>query len=307
MTVFLRVFERRGSKIILLAAAAGLFLLGCGGARAGYAPETATAPSAPPGEYGMAYGGATEESAAAADRDAGGLDASPNSDWAPDIGPQSAVGGAYKSAPKAKTGDKQKEPSDPTPDQAVTPSTDGANAVVPRKPMLLYEAHLGMAVFRTQENLDRIEQMAVKAGGYLVNRGTNAIQVRVPAPDFESTLQKILALGDVHRREIKAEDVTAEYTDIAIRLQNAQAVRERLEQLLASAKNVEEALKVETELGRITNEIERMKGRLKLLQELAAFSTISVEFTERTQEVQTRVELPFPWLDELGLHHLLDL
>ncbi len=181
------------------------------------------------------------------------------------------------------------------------------DADVPRKPMLIYEAHLGMAVFRAQENLDRIEQMAVKAGGYLVNRGSSSIQVRVPAPEFQLSLKAIMTLGDVHRKDIKAQDVTAQYTDTAIRLRNTQAIRERLEQLLSSAKNVEEALQVEAELGRVTDEIERMKGRLKLLQELAAFSTINVKFTERTREVQTRVELPFPWLNELGLHYLLDL
>jgi hypothetical protein len=176
-----------------------------------------------------------------------------------------------------------------------------------RRPILIYKANLGLAVFRTQENLDTIEKMAIEAGGYLVRRGGNNIQVRVPAPDFEKTVEAIVELGDVHRREITAQDVTAEYTDLTIRLKNAEEVRERLAALLKTAVNVEEALKVEAELGRVAGQIELIKGRLKLLSELSAYSTITVEFTERTAQIKSRVELPFHWLNELGLNHLLSL
>jgi hypothetical protein len=176
-----------------------------------------------------------------------------------------------------------------------------------RKPLLIYQAVLGLAVFRVTENLDSIESRADALGGYMLRRGGTNITVRVPAAKFQILVAEILKMGEVHHRTITAQDVTAEYTDIQIRLKNALAVRERLAMLLAQAKNVEEALAVEAQLGRLSEEIERMKGRLKLLSELSAYSTITVEFSEKTSQIDGRVELPFGWLKDIGLRTLLDL
>lgn len=176
-----------------------------------------------------------------------------------------------------------------------------------RRPLLIYQADLGLGVFRVQENLDKIEKMALGVGGYLVTRSEQSITVRVPAGDFESTVEAVLKLGDVHRRQIVAQDVTAEFSDLQIRLKNALAVRERLQELLQKAQDVKEALKVEEELGRVAEQIELLKGRLKYLHEVTSFSTVSVEFSERSAPIDARVELPFGWLRELGLNSLLRL
>lgn len=193
-----------------------------------------------------------------------------------------------------------------SPSEAAAPFDEGTPSRA-RRPLLIYQAELGLGVFRVQENLDKIEKLALDAGGYLVARGENRITVRVPAQDFEPTVDVVLKLGDVHRREIVAQDVTAEFLDIQIRLKNALAVRERLQELLQRAQDVKEALKVEEELGRIAEQIEVMKGRLKYLREVTSFSTISVEFSERSAPIDARVELPFGWLHELGLNTLLSL
>lgn len=210
--------------------------------------------------------------------------------------PQRAKGGQGASTPK--------DPPivDPTPDPNEERRTESA-----RRPMLIYKANLGLAVFKVQENLDTIEKMAVDAGGYMVTRSQNHIKVRVPAEKFQKTIDVIVTLGDVHHRQITADDVTAEFTDLEIRMKNAVVVRDRLQALLAQAKNVEEALQVERELRRLTEEIEVMKGRMKLLSELAAYSTIDVQFSERATRIQSRVHLPFPWLHQMGLENLLAL
>jgi hypothetical protein len=107
---------------------------------------------------------------------------------------------------------------------------------------------------------------------------------------------------------VNVRDVTEQFADLEIRLKNAEAVRERLQALLAKAAKIEDALAVERELERITQTIEQMKGRLRLLGELIAFSTITVNFQARPQDqVGSEVRLPFDWLRELGLPPLLNL
>jgi hypothetical protein len=177
-----------------------------------------------------------------------------------------------------------------------------------REPMLVYEAHLTMAVFEATKALDKVEETARRAGGYLVRRDDTTITVRVPSKRFQTSLEEAMRLGDVLHRRVDVRDVTEEYTDLAIRLRNAEAVRKRLEELLARADNVSHALEVERELERVAGEIERMKGRLKMLGELVAFSTITVQFQARPSDrVESAVKLPFPWLERLGLSDLLRL
>ena len=51
-----------------------------------------------------------------------------------------------------------------------------------------------------------------------------------------------------------------------------------------------------------------MEGKLKLLRDKIAYSTITVAFEARGSTLQTsRPKLPFPWLSELGLPNLLRL
>jgi hypothetical protein len=177
-----------------------------------------------------------------------------------------------------------------------------------REPMLVYTAELTMAVFEATKAIDKVEEVARKAGGYLVRRDDTTITVRVPSKRFQTSLEDAMRLGDVLHRRVDVRDVTEEYTDLQIRLRNAEAVRKRLEELLARADNVSHALEVERELERVAGEIERMKGRLKMLGELVAFSTITVQFQSRpTDRVESAVKLPFPWLERLGLSDLLRL
>jgi hypothetical protein len=189
---------------------------------------------------------------------------------------------------------------------------DGSSGVSERAsiagPMLIYTARLHLAVFEAKKAMDAAEKLARDSGGYLVRRNDRTITFRVPAGKFQGTLADVMKLGDVVHREVTARDVTEEFFDVQVRLQNLEAVRARFEDLLKRAQKVEEALAVERELERVAGQIEQLKGRLKLLKELVAFSTITVEFQPRaTDQVESVVRLPFPWLQQLGLGELLRL
>ena len=81
----------------------------------------------------------------------------------------------------------------------------------------------------------------------------------------------------------------------------------RLKVLLDKA-NVKEALEIEKEMRRVTEELELLEGKLKLLKDKIAYSTITVTFQARGSAIQTtRIKLPFPWLTQLGLPSLLQL
>ena len=199
-----------------------------------------------------------------------------------------------------------KAPPSPSPEQQI--ASGDAAARDGKAPLLIYTAVLTMGVFGVEQALDSVESLAREAGGYLLERNDTSITVRIPATRFRTALDGVGKLGDELHRQVNARDVTDEYADLEIRLRNAEVMRQRLESLLAKTGNIGDALAVERELERVAQTIEQIKGRLKLLGEQVAFSTITVNFQPRaTDQVDSKVELPFEWLHELGLPQLLQL
>lgn len=179
-----------------------------------------------------------------------------------------------------------------------------------RGPMLIYTAHLSLATFETEAALVSVEKLAKDNGGFLSNRERLAITIRVPSERFTETLQAIEKLGDVIDRNVKARDVTDEFFDMEARLRSARAVHARLVELLQKADKVEESIAIEKELGRVLAEIERLEGRLKLLRDQLAYSTITASFRPKSTEIvgkKTPFRLPGEWLDQLGLGRLMRL
>ena len=187
-------------------------------------------------------------------------------------------------------------------------ATDGTSTQQQTAPLLIYTANYTMAVFEVTKSIDDVQALAKKLGGYLVRRDDRAITIRVPAAQYTAALGDVAKMGDVLHREETVEDVTEQFFDMKTRLDNARAMRIRLQELLAAAKDVKDALAVEKELARVTETIERIEGKLKRLRELINFSTITVAFNAHNSEnVNSNVNLPFSWLDQLGLGPLLRL
>lgn len=239
---------------------------------------------------------------------------SPAADPSPVVG-RAAVAQAAPAAPPPPPAGGQPGPTPAKPDAAkpetpgeTTPTIDTGTDKKLAGPLLIYTANVHLAVFEAKKAIDEAEKISKDLGGYLVRRDDNSITVRVPAGTFDGALARMLKLGDVLHRDVSVKDVTAEYFDLQVRLKNAEAVRDRLQELLKKATNVSDAIQVERELSRVTADIESMKGRLKLLRELVTFSTITLRFEARpVDRIQSKVTLPFPWLHQLGLSNLLRL
>jgi hypothetical protein len=174
--------------------------------------------------------------------------------------------------------------------------------------LMVYSADLGVAVPHIGKGLDAIESIAQTLGGYLSQRADRQITILVPRDRFTDAVARIERLGDVKRHAISALDVTDEFVDLEVRITNARAVRERLIVLRAQAKTVSAQLEAEVEIGRLTGEIDRMEGKLKLLSERIAYSTITVSLEAVSEPIVCATTvLPFPWLQEVGLAPLLNV
>ncbi|MDF2693523.1 MAG: hypothetical protein K0S65_1906, partial [Labilithrix sp.] len=208
----------------------------------------------------------------------------------------------------------QQPPPPPSAPQASPPSAaavkekpDPTKEPAQHRDLVIYTARITMAVYQVDQGLTAVEKIARDNGGYLGQKKDREITVRIPRGRFDTTLAAIDRIGDVLHRDIQAEDVTDEHVDLEIRIKNARAMQRRLSDLLGKA-SVKDALEIEKELHRVTEELERLEGRMKVLKDRIAFSTITVAFEPRGSQIQTaRVRLPFPWLGGLNLPSLLSL
>ncbi len=221
---------------------------------------------------------------------------------------------ASQAPAKESPADKKREESAPAQAPSGAAAATGKKGeadgvAVIRAPMLVYTGRVQMAVYEVKNSLAEVESLAHLLGGFLSKRDDRTITIRVPASRFDEAMRRIEKLGDMLSRDVQVEDVTEEFNDVDIRLKNARAVRDRLEQLLAKASKVEESIQIERELERVALTIERLEGRMKFLRDRATFSTITVVFQPRSAaELGKRpFNLPVPWLYEMGLGRLLAL
>src|SRR5262249_33597550 len=131
-------------------------------------------------------------------------------------------------------------------------------------------------------------------------RDSTSIIVRVPAAGFADLVASVAKLGDVTQQQIRAQDITEEMRDLRIRLDNALQTRQRLLAILERSTRVEDTLKIEAELQRITETIELIKGKLQLLESQVAYSLLKVQVNSPLPQKQLVAQIPFEWVRHLG-------
>jgi hypothetical protein len=140
---------------------------------------------------------------------------------------------------------------------------------------------------RFKDALRRITSLAEAEGGFVLSssvegeearRGT--IVLRVPADRFEAAVNAIRDLGDVRREQISSDDVSAEFVDLEARLRNLTAQEAVLLRLMGEADSIADTIKVQRELTGIQLEIERIRGRLRFLEDRTSLATVTVDLAE---------------------------
>ena len=159
----------------------------------------------------------------------------------------------------------------------------------PQERLIIRNADLSLVVTDTDAAIATITEMAESNGGWVVNSNvyqynedakTGSITVRVPSSGFTSALDAMKALAvEVISESTSGQDVTDEYVDLSLQLDNLEATADRVRNFLDETRNVEEALSVNQELSRLEGEIERIKGRIQFLSQSATYSTITVNLT----------------------------
>jgi hypothetical protein len=166
--------------------------------------------------------------------------------------------------------------------------------------LVVYNAVVSVVVERISDSISCIQKTVEKMGGYMQEMTSNSITLKVPANKFQDAIAQVEKLGEVIKRDIKGADVTEEMRDLNIRLQNAEQARDKMKSLLEKSNTVEDTLKVEKELERITETIELLKGKIIYLRNKVDYSILTVQFNSPVPQENFTAFIPFYWVQVLG-------
>ncbi|MEA2016769.1 MAG: DUF4349 domain-containing protein [Actinomycetota bacterium] len=112
------------------------------------------------------------------------------------------------------------------------------------------------------------------------NLTSGYVTIRVPSGKYSSALERVKEMGTIENISSSGQDITQEYVDLESRLENYEAQRQILLDLMDESRKVSDSLEVQRELSNVQNEIEMIKGRMNYLDDLVSFSTVDIYFHE---------------------------
>ena len=187
-------------------------------------------------------------------------------------------------------------PPAPVPAAAMEPPEQGPagfdlnrvqTALVQQQRIIIRTVDLELVVGDVASSVDEIAAVARRFGGWIVSSERTSkhdaiVSVRVPAQSLDDAAFGIREVGIEVVSELSSSlDVTEDYVDTKSRLTSLRATEQALLSLFERAVEVEDALEVQNQLATLQANIEAMLGRIRYMEETAAFSLINV-----------RVELP---------------
>ena len=149
--------------------------------------------------------------------------------------------------------------------------------------MITYTASLDLRVKNNEETRKKINEQIKNNNGFIVRETESSVIARIPSSNMDEYINFARTLGNVERETKTGTDITEQYRDNVIRLENLKTVRNRYLTLLNQANSVGDILAIEKELERVNLEIERLEGRIQHAQQNVTYSSITIRYRERTR------------------------
>lgn len=160
---------------------------------------------------------------------------------------------------------------------------------------IIYTATLSMQVDELASAATSLRNAIHQSGGYILQfQDTRhegevgaSYTIKVPAAGFMSFIDRIEQIK--HRdfeRNIGGKDVSEEYVDLESRMKARQLVETRLLAMMEKAVRADDLLKFSQQLSEVQEEIERIKGRIRYLDNNVSFSTVELRLYQTDQALK---------------------
>lgn len=166
---------------------------------------------------------------------------------------------------------------------------------------------LAVEVDSYEEAADQVQSIVQEHGAFVADTSTQErtggalagqFVIRVAPDRFETLFASLKGIGRVEAENVKSADVTADYVDLEARIATLRITEQRLAELITNKSFVDKMsalLEVEREMTRIRTQIEHFTGRLRVMADQVALSTITLSLHEPARTVPSAslaVEVP---------------
>lgn len=162
---------------------------------------------------------------------------------------------------------------------------------------IIYTATLSMQVDELEAAGTSLRNAIHQSGAYILQfQDTKhegeigaSYTIKVPASGFMSFIDRIEEIKhNDFERNIGGKDVSEEYVDLESRLKARQLVETRLLSMMDKAVKADDLLKFSQQLSEVQEEIERIKGRIRYLDNNVAFSTVELRMYQTNQTLENK-------------------
>jgi hypothetical protein len=169
-------------------------------------------------------------------------------------------------------------------------SIDSSESIVTTDKKIIKSGNLNLKVDRTDEALAKITKIATDNKGEVFSSSfrqtsnkvkSGNVTVKVPVNNFDQAfndLKKVASL--VLNESTSGNDVTEQYSDLQAQLKNKQAEEQSFVKILNQSGKIDDILAVTREISRTRGEIERLQGRIRLMDSQTDMSTITINLSE---------------------------
>jgi hypothetical protein len=164
---------------------------------------------------------------------------------------------------------------------------------IPRK--IIYTGGIDLLVGDLSGTASKLDELVKEFHGLVAHSQINSDpgsprsgtwRVRIPIDRFTDFVNQIAKLGEAIKNKTDSEDITDKFFDFQVRIENKKVQVERLQKIIKEQTGkISELLEAERELGRVTTELEELKGTVKLWENQTALATVDITVHERTQYV----------------------
>jgi len=102
------------------------------------------------------------------------------------------------------------------------------------------------------------------------------LTLKIPVDSFDQAMLRLRELGSPLSEQVSTQEVTEEHVDLEAQVRNLEATEQQYLRFLERAQRIEEILPIQQRLTDVRGQIERLRGRMTLLQRRSDVSTITV-------------------------------
>jgi len=167
---------------------------------------------------------------------------------------------------------------------------------------LILTSEIAFEVADVRAAYERVQTVAAAEGALITSANLHAGQkgkpdsygqatlvLRMPQECFSAIRKSLLNVageldGKVLKDQVSSQDVTEQYIDLKSRLRHWQSQEVQLLEVMSKARAIKDILAVRNQLSEVQQEIERISGKLRFLENRIDLSTITVQISRKSEK-----------------------